>query len=91
MISWQDVTSRRQGEKDRTPRAWATKIGGLKVVITKNHIYNPGYWSLNCEPWFDAKNLDLPEWVEHEDAQREALMCVKSKIKAISEQLETIQ
>lgn len=79
-LIWTDVTSYRQGQTDRTPTAWAIKIGGIRVAITSGHINNPDQWSVHCAPWFDTKDLDLPAQVPAEEAQAEALRLVRHKL-----------
>lgn len=81
MIEWTDVSSYSQGERGKKePTAWTCKVGGLKIVVVKAHVYNPDRWSLKCDPWFDVKDLDLPTWVSAAEAQKEALKWVQHKL-----------
>jgi hypothetical protein len=81
MIEWKDVSSYSRGESGKKePNAWACMVGGLKIVVVSAHIYNPDRWSLKCNPWFDLKDLDLPSFVKAEEAQKEALRLVRTKL-----------
>lgn len=89
MIEWTDVSSYSRGERgEKEPSAWACKVGGLKIVIVKKHIYNPDRWSLTCGPWFDVKDLDLPSEVKAEEAQKEALRWVRTKLQKSLEPID---
>ncbi|MTH94920.1 hypothetical protein [Roseibium sp. RKSG952] len=81
MIEWKDVTSYRLGERGtRAPDAWACNVGGLRISVVKGHVYNPGRWSLRCDPWFDVTDLDLSSDATGEEAKKASLERVRCQL-----------
>ena len=77
---WRDTTSYSQG-KERTPTCWTLEVGGLHITVVKGHIYHPGVWILQCEPWFREK--ELKNAGNDETAQAMALTLVREKVSAL--------
>lgn len=76
MPEWKDATSYSQEEEERVPRAWSTRLGKLRVVVTK-HIRYPGHWVMHCDPFYDTYPLDVET---AEDAKDKALELVEAEI-----------
>lgn len=56
-MQWKDITSFSKSDTDRTPKTWQTTAGDFRIVVTRHRDYAPDKWVLNCNPFFDAKEL----------------------------------
>ena len=50
-MQWKDISSYSQRDTDRTPKTWALKAAGLKIVVTRHIHHAPDAWVLSCEPF----------------------------------------
>lgn len=66
---WEDVSSHRRGETDRTPKSWACRIGVFRLVVTRSVHYSPDKWISRCAGIFNDYELKS---VGIEDAKDEA-------------------
>jgi hypothetical protein len=57
MIEWKDETSYSRGDTERVPRAWAVKVGALKISVHRHIHHDPDVWLLTCAPWFSCHEL----------------------------------
>lgn len=75
MSDWKDITSYSKDDKDRTPTSWALQLGGgLRIVVTKGHIYYKGLWVMHCEAVnIHALELGEVETMTNEQAQQAAI------------------
>ena len=46
MLEWRDKTSYSRGDKERKPRIWELKVGGLRIVI--HRIIHYPEWYVSC-------------------------------------------
>lgn len=80
---WTDITSRSRGETDSTPRTWETRIGTLRLVVTRHIHHEPDDWVAVSEIFdkrqLTAKNID--------DAKKEALELVREWCRAVMRDL----
>jgi len=76
-MQWKDITSRRQGETDRTPRTYQSEAGLLRVVVTRHIYHPPDVWVLNASPFFDGKPLNSKG---ADEAKAEALSLVRKTL-----------
>lgn len=75
MSDWKDITSYSRGDKDRTPTTWALQLGGgLRITVTKGHIYYQGIWVMHCEAVnIHALELGIADAMPLEQAQQAAI------------------
>jgi hypothetical protein len=82
MSDWTDGTGYSK-DAPRVQKVWSIALDRRRISVIKGHIYHPAErWVVSCSPWWDAKNLDLPEGAPVEDAQRKALKWAKTRIHA---------
>lgn len=91
---WNDVTSysrdKRRGEVP--PSAWSISAGPLRVWVGKNHLHNPGFWTMHCRDiLMDAVDLRLPDTVHERTAQSMALSMVARKLEDMSKAVRIAQ
>lgn len=82
-VEWKDATSYGKGERGKKlPTSWETEIGGLRIWISKGHIYYPDDWVMNC-PSLDLKEVRIGPQVAltDDDAKSESLMLARAKLK----------
>ena len=79
MIEWKDETTHSRREKDRAPRVWTAKAGGLTVTVHRHIHYGPHAWLVTCAPWFD--NHELPT-AGDESAKSLAIELVRQRLHA---------
>lgn len=74
-IEWKDATSYSQGERGKiAPRAWESRIEGIRIRVTCGHIYYPGEWIMtNDDLGFDKKSLGLTSEMPLTDVFSKAL------------------
>lgn len=77
---WRDVTSYSQSDKDRTPRTWEVRFGGLRITVTRHIDYKKDQWLLCCN------NLNLKRPLASKDV-KEAACQAKAMVQAHLEQL----
>ncbi len=58
--NWKDISSFRQGEKDRTPTTWELNVASHRLLVHR-HIHQPGKWFLSGQPFFNQFELDSSE------------------------------
>lgn len=80
-MKWENATSYRSGQVDRTPNAWRARAGDLLISVVSAHRYYPGQWVMHCSPWFDTYDLRMPanEFTSVQ-AQHTAVDKVRSKL-----------
>lgn len=76
-MNWKDISSRSQGDKDRSPRTVQLEVGGLRIVVTRHVHHAPDDWVLNCEPWFRERKVGDGSL---EDAKETALYLVRDRL-----------
>ena len=81
---WHDISSRSQGQVDRTPTTWELRFSSFRLVLT-HHIAFPGKWVLNFEP--DFRNLEFADIGQDVDQLKEAAerLAAKALRSALSE------
>lgn len=89
---WTDTTSYRQGERksEIRPRSWGLRSGGVYISITRDHIRNPGRWSLSCAPFFDVWDMNLDGIIDAQTAKRNAIRLVHQRLKSAATKLSII-
>ena len=87
-ILWEDVTSFKQGDKERKSTAWAARVRGLRITVISGHIYNRDQWVLRCAPWFLETDMKMPAAeFSAAQAQRRALEMVREMVGLVAEDL----
>lgn len=57
MITWKDISSHSQNEKDRTPKTWECRAGVFRLIVTRHIHYKPDQWVARCDGVFDGLAL----------------------------------
>lgn len=79
-LTWKDITSFSQEDKERKPTCWEANVGGLRITITNGHLHCPGEWVMHCRPWFNTYPLKVDT---REEAMERALLLVCAKVTPI--------
>lgn len=82
-IEWEDATSYRQGERGKkSPTSWETEISGLRIWVSKDHIYYPDDWVMSC-PGLDLREVRVgPQAaLTDENAKSESLILARASLK----------
>jgi hypothetical protein len=79
VIEWKDETTYSRSNKERAPRVWTAKAGGLTVTVHRHIHFGPHAWLVTCAPWFDCR--ELPTTGE-ESAKAQALDLVRQQLHA---------
>jgi hypothetical protein len=77
---WKNVTSYSQGDKERKPRTWEARFGGLRIVVTRHMDYEKDQWVLRCH------DLHLERLLASKDV-KEAACQARAMVQAHLEQL----
>lgn len=89
-MDWEDITSYRQGDKERIPASYEKRTGFLRVVVTRSIHGDRGAWYLRS----NLPGLDMVEVGRGDDpvpAQRQALKLVKSRLAELAQNLEEMK
>lgn len=82
---WKDVSSRSQGQKDRTPTAWELRTEEIRVTVHR-HVYNPAAWFVSCyDLGIEARELSPKD---ADGAKAAALNAVKVRLREMLESLD---
>ena len=86
-MNWKDITTYRQGDKERIPSWWRADLKTINLQVGNRHIYvEEGKWIMNCEKFgFDIHILEADN---EEDAKKEAVELVKVRIREICAELD---
>ena len=84
-MEWKDITTYRNGEKDRTPTTFSAKCGPMRLVVTSSHIHYPGKWVAHGFPIFENKAITATSC---EGAQVEAVQIAFEWLNAALESLK---
>jgi len=78
-MDWKDCTSYSRDNKERIPTTFELKFpSGLRITITKDHIYYKGDWVMHCKNvGIDTHPLNVKT---QEEAQTKAIGIVKAKV-----------
>lgn len=49
-MKWDDTSSHSQGDKERLPNRFETRIGAFRLVIHRHIHYPPDQWLASCHP-----------------------------------------
>ena len=91
MSEWKDYTSYRQSGK-RVTTAFELKSGEIRIVITKAHLNNPGYWTIHCRAvGIDTYDTKLPADQPAELAQQMAINIVSNKLRDLAASLRKVK
>jgi hypothetical protein len=82
MVTWKDVSSFSQSDKERIPNCFRATGGGVVVTIHRHIHYAKDDWLMTCEPWFHPRVLDSKDT---EDAKAEAAQKVTAALAAAHE------
>lgn len=88
-MEWEDCTNYSKYDKDRIPTTFDLKFpSGLRLMITKGHIYYKGKWVMHCF------NVGIDTYLLNVKAQKEAetkaMAIVKAKIQKWHDELAVI-
>lgn len=87
MLLWKDVTSYKQGDRERKPTSYSTRVDWVKASITNSHITNKGRWSLSVTGMYDVRDMGLEGNVEPSEAilaaEKMIRECLESVLKAL--------
>jgi uncharacterized OB-fold protein len=86
---WKDITTYRQGQKERVPTSWEYSNGIIRISITCGHIYFPsGEWVMHCPAIrMNTYETKLPKETELHIVQETAIRIVKDRLKKLYESL----
>lgn len=56
-IIWKDISSFRQGDKERIPTSFRAKVGVLTISVHRHIYFEKDEWLLSVEGFFDKKQL----------------------------------
>lgn len=85
-MSWRDVTSYSQGDKERVPRSWEWKrIGPPTLRILVHRLIGLPGWYLTC---FDVNLRDMGLGDDLEKAKANALKMVRVRLAAWAEMVK---
>jgi hypothetical protein len=76
-MKWVDISSYSQSDKERIPRSFSLKAGGLKITVTRHMDFEVSEWVASCEPFFEQKIVGKGT---AEEAQESALFAVRNKL-----------
>ena len=75
-------------EKEYKKDIWHIEAGEIKISIIRNHVMNPGFWTMHCHAMrMDTIDLKLPSDQPAELAQVMAINVVRNKLKELSSAL----
>lgn len=73
-IEWTDTTSFSQGEKNRTPRVWTTRLGPFRLTVHRHIHYPKEQWLMStAQMLFDCEQLASPD-IEEAKCQAVAML-----------------
>ena len=77
MITWKDVSSYSQSDKERVPNCFRASAGGIVVTVHRHIHYAKDDWLMTCDPWFSQALLESKS---ADDAKAEAIQKVTEAI-----------
>ncbi|WHZ35773.1 hypothetical protein [Sagittula sp. MA-2] len=91
MTEWKDATSYRRGE-ERNPRTWAVKSGVVRLVVMKDNVNNPGFWTMHAYGLgIEDYDIKLPSDQPAELAQRMAVNIAANKARELAKAISKIE
>jgi len=88
---WRDISSFRQGDTKRIPKAFEIKFHGrYRVVLVWNHMNYPGEWVCRLQGIFDDRRLGLKEY-DVDKAKQTALEIVTESLSNALEEVKAEQ
>ena len=92
MSEWKDCTRYSRDQRVRIPTAFELQSGEIRIVITKAHLYNPGYWTMHCRAvGIDTYDTKLPADQPAELAQQMAINIVSNKLRDLAASLGKVK
>ena len=90
MAEWKDTTSYRQGDKERVPTTWTRNLSGVRLTVTRSHIYYPDRWAYMAHPLFNVRELNIPTDAAPVEAMSAALQALQRHVRPLAEELNLI-
>ena len=87
---WKDTTTYSQSDKERIPTTWSRKLSGVRLTVTRGHIYYPDKWAYMAHPLFDVRELNIPTDSEPEEAMSAAFQALQRHVRPLAEELGLI-
>lgn len=86
-LIWKDISSRSQGQVDKTPTTWEARFGDFRLVLT-HHIAAPGRWVLKCDPIFTHLPFADIDW-DIEAVKADAASLIAKALRSSLSELES--
>lgn len=86
---WKDITTYRQGDKERKPTSYQAKSGSLVITVTCGHVMHRPNWIMHCyQLGLDTVPLELGSEASPQEAQAKAINVVKKIVQKLAVEAE---